>query len=222
MPSAATLALFVALAGAWAHAALAEDRYGPSAPIAAAAPTAQNMASFSLLSWPSKGPAPRPAPPAPVVAPPAPAEALYRAARVEPIQASRLPASIYAPPYPSMTPYRSASSAAPVDAAPSAPPAPPSRSYASAAPTPAAADGARSSQPPHFYSLHREFGLTPDPIPLPQQFFADSAAGADMAAPPPPLPPHPVPGTQAATSTANTPANRTRALEYAGDDASAN
>jgi hypothetical protein len=221
MPSAATLALLAAIAapvaGAWAHAAIAEDRYGPST---ASLPASQSLvASAGLLSWPSKGPTPRAAAPAPVIAPQAPAEALYRPARVEAIQASRLPASIYAPPYPSMTPYRSApSQAASAETAPAAPAAQPNRSYASAAP--ATSDGVHSSQPPHFYSLHREFGLTPDPIPLPQQFFADSAA-ADMAAPPPPLPPHPVAGTQAATATANTPANRTRALELS-DDASAN
>jgi hypothetical protein len=74
---------------------------------------------------------------------------------------------------------------------------------------------ASTSQPPRRYSVAREFGLTPDPIPLPQQFFAEGSP--DLAAPPPPLPPKPVPGTQAATSGANTASNRARqvALETA-------
>jgi hypothetical protein len=41
-------------------------------------------------------------------------------------------------------------------------------------------------QPPHFYSLYREYGQTPDPIPLTSQFFA--AATPDLAQPPPALP----------------------------------
>jgi hypothetical protein len=59
--------------------------------------------------------------------------------------------------------------------------------------------------------VHREFGLSPDPIPLPRQFFAGGSP--DLAAPPPPLDPHPVPGTQAATSPANTASNRAREVE---------
>jgi hypothetical protein len=104
--------------------------------------------------------------------------------------------------------------AAPEDSVPP-PPAPPAPQPApppvAAAPVPPAmvAAGLR----PHRYSVVRQFGLRPDPIPLPSQFFADNAA-ADLAAPPPPLDPHPVPGTQAVTSTAsaNTPANRARAI----------
>jgi hypothetical protein len=69
--------------------------------------------------------------------------------------------------------------------------------------------------PAHFYSTAREFGLTPDPdpAPLPAQFFADQSGG-DLAAPPPPLDPHPVPGSQtvSSTATANTASNRARAI----------
>jgi hypothetical protein len=66
---------------------------------------------------------------------------------------------------------------------------------------------------PHVYSVARQYGLTPDPIPLPAQFFNDPP-GQDMAAPPPPLPPRQVPGAQTVSSTAqaNTPANRARAI----------
>ena len=75
-------------------------------------------------------------------------------------------------------------------------------------------------QPARFYSVHREFGVTPDPIPLAPRFFAD-AANADLAAPPAPLPPHPVPGSQAAASPANSPANRARAIELDTADSTA-
>jgi hypothetical protein len=69
--------------------------------------------------------------------------------------------------------------------------------------------------PPHIYSTAREFGEQPDPdpVPLSAQFFADSSGG-DLAAPPPPLDPRPVPGSQTvgSTASANTPANRARAI----------
>jgi hypothetical protein len=73
---------------------------------------------------------------------------------------------------------------------------------------------------PHFYSVHRPFGLSPDPIPLPRQFFADGSP--DLAAPPPPLPPRPVPGTQSATAPANSPSNRARQVEIETADSAAN
>ena len=41
-------------------------------------------------------------------------------------------------------------------------------------------------QPPHFYSLYRQYGQTPDPIPLGPQFFA--ASTPDLAQPPPAVP----------------------------------
>jgi hypothetical protein len=50
----------------------------------------------------------------------------------------------------------------------------------------------------------------PGAVDLSRQFFA---GGDDMAAAPPPLDPRPVPGTQAATSTANTATNRARQNE---------
>jgi hypothetical protein len=78
----------------------------------------------------------------------------------------------------------------------------------------------QAAQPPHFYSVHRPFGLTPDPIPLPQQFFADGAP--DLAAGPPLLPPRPVPGAQAATASANTASNRARQVEIETADSAAN
>jgi hypothetical protein len=69
--------------------------------------------------------------------------------------------------------------------------------------------------PAHFYSTAREFGQQPDPdpVPLSSQFFADTG-GTDLAAPPPPLDPRAVPGSQTvgSTASANTPANRARAI----------
>lgn len=87
------------------------------------------------------------------------------------------------------------------------PPGPPSAAPAARPEAQASTSGA--GQPPRFYSVHRPFGLTPDPIPLSPQFFADSGA-ADLAAPPPPLPPRAVPGSQAVNAPANTAANRAR------------
>jgi hypothetical protein len=210
MPSAAHLVLMSALAASSASvsasAANAEDRYGPPQqdPVSFQA----SALTVGFLSWPAKTAAFKAAPPAAVTPPQAPVETLYRPARTEPVAGARLPASIYAP-YPSIQP-------------PPAAGAQPYARTAAAATAGPAADSAHSSQPPRFYSVHREFGLTPDPIPLPQQFFADSAA-TDMAAPPPPLAPHPVPGSQAANAAANTPANRTRALELGdGGDAQSN
>ena len=72
---------------------------------------------------------------------------------------------------------------------------------------------AQTGLPPRRYSVDRQYGVQPDPIPLPAQFFADQAA-SDLAAPPPPLDPRPVPGAQTVNSaaSANTPANRARAI----------
>ncbi len=84
------------------------------------------------------------------------------------------------------------------------------------------ARGATTSQPTAFLTWPGKTGAasaspTPDhtpagPVSLPRQFFG---AGDDMAAPPPPLMPRSVPGSQAVTSTAtaNTASNRARQNE---------
>jgi len=184
-----------ALAAAVSVRAASEDRYGPPHPLDAAAPAAASPAGW--LSWSMKTPAPaRPAT--------APAWAARRyerdepPARPTPDRVAALPTSLYSP-----YPARPAAEAAPAPG------------HWSPVPAPQA-----MNQPPHFYSVHRAFGLSPDPIPLPRQFFAD--AGPDLAAPPPPLPPHPVPGTQSATSPANTPSNRARQVEIETADSAAN
>jgi hypothetical protein len=49
------------------------------------------------------------------------------------------------------------------------------------------AQAAAAGQPPRRYSVDREFGVQPDPIPLPEPFFANSPQ-VDLAEPPPPPP----------------------------------
>ncbi len=146
-----------------------------------------------LLSWTGKTPAAAPAPPpAAIPAPPEAARSAYVAParrfateapqrRADPppgaAPAARSPAMDDAWSEASLPP--AAPRAAPLiarrDPAPSAqsaaitsrPPAAP-HDVAEAAPpiAPAAATGARGS--PHFYSLHREYGITPDPIARPK------------------------------------------------------
>ena len=214
MPRATTIALLTALAtpalGVWVlgvcmlgvstNATQAEDRYGPPHPADVSTQAAAPASGW--LTWSTKTPARvgaetigAPPPRAFPAAPPA-----MRGDRV-----AALPTSLYSA-YPSPSPR-------PAPAPWTAP------SPAIAPPKPASTAPAAANQAPRFYSVHREFGLKPDPIPLPQQFFA---AGADLAAPPPPLDPHPVPGTQAASSPLNTAANRARQVELETADSAAN
>ncbi|MDR3508309.1 MAG: hypothetical protein P4L64_10470 [Caulobacteraceae bacterium] len=65
----------------------------------------------------------------------------------------------------------------------------------------------QTGEPPRFYSVHRQYGVTPDPIPLPAQFFAD-AGNADLAEPPPPVTPRILSNGQAASSATTTAAAR--------------
>jgi len=198
MPRAQFIACLTALCasvlGVWAAGAQAEDRYGPPPPTDMAAPAAEPAAGW--LSWSNKSPPPAPARPAPTADYAQRFEARPPAPEADPVarpdRVAALPTSLYGT-YPSLTP----------------------RGPAAAAPQMAAA-----GTPAHFYSVHRQFGLSPDPIPLPPQFFADGAV--DLAAPPPPLPPHAVPGSQAATSPADTPANRARAVDLQTADSAAN
>jgi hypothetical protein len=87
------------------------------------------------------------------------------------------PTSIYAP-----APPRQAATAASAAVSPSAQAAP--QAAAQAAP-PAAARAVAGDQKVRFYSLHRQYGLQPDPAPIPPQFFSTSA---DLAEPPGPIP----------------------------------
>jgi hypothetical protein len=66
-------------------------------------------------------------------------------------------------------------------AATSAPSAPPAPSGGEAGAT-ARVQPRQTAGGPRFYSLHRDYGIEPDAIPLPPQFFG---ATADLSAPPP-------------------------------------
>jgi hypothetical protein len=164
-------------------------------------PTAR-AAGLRMLTWPGKvNEAPRrpaassqrriwnPDPLPQAAAPPAPAPRVQAA----------LPASIYAPPPPA--PMQTASLQAPRAPPPQTlpPPAPVRLARAStSAMTQASSPSDGDYLPPHFYSLYREYGQKPDPIPqseydpkavpvpLGPQFFASQTT--DLAQPPPPVP----------------------------------
>jgi hypothetical protein len=223
------LILLVSVAGAAALSASAvraqSDRYGPDQ-------TAdQRVATLdrSYLAWPGKQapdsdvgsaqqaePAEQPAPPppeAPVAAQPPPPPAEDAGA---PAVAS-LPAVLPAPEPEATPPAPQPVAAAQPAALPAAQPTPAAAAQAAQSSGPAAQqtaeDAGRARLPPHIYSVAREYGLTPDPIPLPTQFFADQQ-NPDLATPPGPLPPRPVPGAQTVSnpSSINTPSNRARAI----------
>jgi hypothetical protein len=202
-----------AVALASAGFAQAQDRYGPSAGDAASAPVAGAPARPHFLSWPGKAAAPAPQPSAPVQAPPAAAPAAmgqpayrtlatYRAAPVSPnqgagpnayggwrpvypaqaqaqpqapilagrpqVQSQPAPTSIYAP----APPRPAAVQSAPLQTAQTAPPRAP-------------ANPGQGDDHVRFYSLHRQYGLQPDPAPIPPQFFSNTA---DLSEPPGPIP----------------------------------
>jgi len=83
-----------------------------------------------------------------------------------PAPAAALPRSIYDPPPSQPRPASGASTSA--------------ASAPSMAPTTSAAAGGETAR---FYSVHRQYGLTPDPDPIPPQFFSQTA---DLSDPPGP------------------------------------
>ena len=212
-----TFAAVTALAApvARAGAATVEDRYGPppQADYGLAARAAAPASGW--LSWSGKTPAAAQAAPA-VQSPytPSPAASAWSPSprrAPERIANATLPTSLYSP---APTPRQEAASAAPA-----AQPAPWTSMGNAARAAEARDERSEPFHPAHFYSVQRQYGLQPDPIPLPKQFFA--ASTPDLAAPPPPLPPHPVPGSQAATSPENTAANRAREVELETADSAA-
>lgn len=172
--SIAALTVSASLAAvAWTHAAAAqtagaEDRYGPPSP-----ETLYGPPPGGALSWPGKAQPQADAPPRPV------ASASY-AAR------PGLPTSIYdAQPQPRVDNTRAAYEQSPYPDPPYArPPAAPASAAAQAQAS--QFPGAQAWPAAHYYSVDRQFGLKPDPIPLPKQFFAGT--DVDMAQPPPPPP----------------------------------
>ena len=137
--------------------------------------------------------------PASIYAPAAPSPQLrpaVQAAASPMLRPAEAPAAYRDPP-PKPAPVRTAA----VAVRPHPAPAPAAAQPSAPAPTAVAASADQGGMPAHFYSVQREFGLKPDPIPLPNQFFADGSTG-DLAGPPPPPPPHLIPG-QSASSAAN-------------------
>ena len=153
--------------------ASAELPQGPSA----------HAAGLRMLTWPGKIEPARPraqvqtasAPPSPPLRVQRYWDPSPRAAQtqVQPPQPAALPTNIYAP-----APQR-------VVAAAQIPPAAP-QAAAPRVVAQAASSSEADYQPTHFYSVHRQYGQTPDPIPLSAQFFASSTP--DLAQPPPPVP----------------------------------
>lgn len=155
------LAVFVLFA--LADTSVAQDRYSSSEATPPAPATAKAL-GLRLLSWPGKAtPA---AAPARLERPVQPRAPDLRAATPAPA----LPTSIYDP-----APAKPAAAATP------APTRQPVRALAQAA-----APASSGYPTARFYSLHRAYGETPDPVPLGPQFFASSSP--DLAAPPPPSP----------------------------------
>lgn len=161
--------LLLAAAGQAAAAPAPQDRYGPPRPLALASAQPSTYAG-PTLRWAGKRDA------APVRAEaPAPAPALKLRETAPPLAPRRpepqasLPQSLYdAPRRETQAPGR------PVVAKPQAPVAPSAPALRASAPRPVAAPAqpqavaAQTTQPAprnHFYSLHREYGLTPDAIP---------------------------------------------------------
>jgi hypothetical protein len=192
------LVVLLAALTATATAAAAADRYGAggAAAQAAQAPAAPRATSAPaptphLLSWSGKT-----QPTAPAAAPQQVADARPAPMVLPPPQAAWRRPSPAAPPV-STAPAYTAQTAAPQTAAPptslyAAPTAPMQSQYQPRAQM-AAAVPAPASSPykggPRFYSLHREYGVAPDPIALPQQQAAFNGAQTDLAEPPPPADP---------------------------------
>ena len=188
----AAIAVLFSLSDASAQTLLAASV--SAAPLSESQAPSARAAGLRMLSWPGKVvTAPRAKPqaaipsarriwnpetaatPTPVLAAPrAPAPILQQATR----QTTALPASIYAPP-PAASPRAAPAPTVPAPVIQQASAARPGMTQARSS-----SDG--DYQPPHFYSLYREYGQTPDPIPLNPQFFA--AATPDLAQPPPPVP----------------------------------
>ncbi len=203
IPIVPALAATVCLAGATlTH---AQDRYGPSAGDAVSAPAA-GPSRPHFLSWPGKAASPAAVASAPAQLPaaaPAPAGMAppsYRTLagyRTAPAPANPGANTGWRPVYAAQAPM--AAQAAPALAGQPQPtsiyaPAPPRPAAvqnrtnpvqtAQAAPRPPV-NPAQGEERVHFYSLHRQYGLQPDPAPIPPQFFNNTA---DMSEPPGPIP----------------------------------
>lgn len=107
-------------------------------------------------------------------------------------QPQAAPSSIYAPGPPRPAAYAQT-------AAQPAAQATPQSSAPAKAPS---AQAAQNDEHVHFYSLHRQYGLQPDPAPIPPQFFSSSTA--DLSQPPGPIPIQRLTSTSGSTTTTRT------------------
>src|SRR3990167_7646987 len=142
------------LAASVVNANAAEDRYGPrQAAVVLTSPAAQPYAG-SLLGWSGKsaGPAPQAAQPAAPVRPALMSGGLYRSAPPPQVPAVAPAPTGYAPAAPTSLYSRPAS------------PAPADRLQPPPSPT-TVQGGLYANSGPRFYSVHRPYGETPDPIP---------------------------------------------------------
>ena len=171
-----------------AASAWAVDRYG-----APPANEPDQAAPLPMLNWPGKATS---APLADVAAPAQPAPTLAKPSQAAPARTT--PTSLYDTPPPR---WRT-SNEAPAQAPP---------------PAPAPIKAADRGQPPHFYSLARQYGVQPDPMQLSPQFLA-ATPQADMAEPPPLPPPHTA-GAQAANMSTAAATNQVRQAQEAAADA---
>ena len=176
-------------ASAWAA-----DSYGP----AFVHDEAQSTPT-SMLTWPGKT-ARAPLADVRETSPPQTAPIQAQPAQAEPARAT--PTSLYDTPPPRWR----ANDARPVEP----PPLPP-------APSPAPTQSAGAGQPPHFYSVARQYGVQPDPVQLSSQFLAETPQ-ADMAEPPPLPPPHTL-GAQSANMSTAAATNQMRQAQEAAADA---
>ena len=147
--------------------ASAELPQGPSA----------RAAGLRMLTWPGKVEPGRPRVQVRTASAPQPT-ALRPPRYWDPAQPQVQPVS---PPRPAALPNNIYAPAPPRVLAAAQLPAPAARAAA-----PVASSSEDNYQPTHFYSVHRQYGQAPDPIPLSAQFFASSTP--DLAQPPPPVP----------------------------------
>lgn len=183
-----TFLLSIVVLFALADASVAQVRYSV-AELPKAAPATARSVGLRTLSWPGKTAIAQPAAPQPAYAPVAP-RPMTRSLPA-PV-APQVPAMTYGPPppYPVAPPLPTSIYAPPPPAAASIAPIPPTPPAPPAAPKVKALAMASRMDPdapasPRLYSVHRQYGETPDPIPLTPQFFESSSQ--DLAAPPPPV-----------------------------------
>jgi len=170
--------------------AWAQQGYGGQAPAYASAaqtyrPAADPSGSASALNAPAAGYR-APAYPAQASQGTATQARLYGPPPVKPWYQRYGAADVQAAPSPVPAPAGPQARAPQSICAPPATPPPASSPPAAPPPRPAPVSGAANDgETARFYSLHRQYGLTPDPDPIPPQFFTRTADLTDPAGPNP-------------------------------------